>query len=118
MSAEHERRPTISPIEAFPDSLGSLKKVAWPSPTAPQYWLLHGVLGPTPKLPTWALATMDGAYVSSEQVWLRPSGVTSGDLREWLEPQTGSEAARDLAATMATRFPILFTDGPADPDGG
>jgi hypothetical protein len=66
MSDEEEAGPTIRPIEAFPDSLGSLRKVAWPSPTAPQYWLVYGVLGPTPPLPTWSLATMDGACVSSE----------------------------------------------------
>jgi len=96
----------LRPGNAFPHA-GPLRRVFWPTPTAPRYMLVFGALPRPGHPPTWGLATIDEDEVY-ETIYARPAAVTPADLFAWLEPQTHQDAARALVATMATHCPELF----------
>jgi hypothetical protein len=101
--------PTEPPTNAFPDAIGPIPWVRWPSGAAPRYWLGFGTIDLSS--PKWGLVTMDGAGVASALTLPLPKPMTRDALREWLEPLIGQEAAQGLVTAMARARPERFVEG-------
>ena len=85
-----------------------MRRVFWPTQTAPRYRLVFGAFPRPDNPPTWGRATIDGDEVD-ETSYARPAEVTPADLFAWLEPQTHRDAPRALVGTMASHCPELFS---------
>jgi hypothetical protein len=82
-------------------------KTYWP-PSRPWRYSLDFHRRP---VANWGVTFYEGSEPVSEQRWdTQPKEVTTAALREWLEPLTGHDAARDLVVAVVISRPFFFVD--------